>query len=115
MCWHYYWKRCLSSCSFHRCSFTPFTRSQKMSDAAPRMAKIAIKGKRRPPSGGYRKVSQPKPPSTDNIPRMRGRKVDFDNEVAREDCIESKKYQRDASAFVIDLEKEAPAPATVPR
>ena len=56
---------------------------------------------------------QPKPPSTDNIPRMRGRKVDFDNEVAREDCIESKKYQRDASAFVIDLEKEAPAPAIV--
>src|SRR5882724_10966954 len=66
-----------SACAFQRCAFTPNTRSQKISDAAPRMAKIAIKGNRRLPSGGYKKVSQPKPPSTDNTPRIRGRKVDL--------------------------------------
>ena len=38
---------------------------------------MQCRGNRPYPSGRYRKVSQPKPPNTDNAPRIRGRKVDL--------------------------------------
>src|SRR6476469_8506329 len=65
------------ACSFHRCSFTPYTTNQTMSAAAPRTANMEVRGNIRPPSGGYKKVSQPKPPTTDIAPRARGRKLDL--------------------------------------
>src|SRR5207253_10249733 len=39
------------ACSFHRCSFTPNTRSHRISDATPRSPRAAMEGTRRHPSG----------------------------------------------------------------
>src|SRR5438093_4937803 len=62
--------------SFHRCSFTPNTRSQKIVTAELSRPMSAAKRKAREPSGGYRKVSQPKPEIIPRTPRNRGRKVE---------------------------------------
>src|SRR6266849_1354863 len=69
--------RAALACSFQRGTFTPITRSQRVSDSSPRPPGSMMYGDRLFANGGDRKVSQPKPANTISAPRTRGRKVEL--------------------------------------